>query len=238
MRVLFILALIGVLAGCKKEKEETAELGSCRAVKPTNGLRKMGDYGWQYSNSTGTRIHMEFKAGELLFVNLKSHEYSIFDLQFWGGTYVNGQPILTIQSENLNGKHVKDRVGNNRTFIYPDGTKITMVSDGPYTAVTAISIYDGDIVHHFNTACGVWEYSANDGAAAKLFEEQQPDGETSALEILDDGLLWCNIYTEDTPGDRVVDRVSLARIFFARPNEVQDYYDDPRFGHTRAPLNH
>ncbi|MCR6722077.1 MAG: hypothetical protein NVV59_17720 [Chitinophagaceae bacterium] len=135
-------------------------------------------------------------------------------------------------NENLNGKHIKNRIGKNRTIFFPDGTKITCVSTGPEQSVTAVSIYDGAKVHHLNITCDKVEYSTANGAMAKRLEEMQPDGETSTYELNPTGLLFYNIYTEDTPGNKVYQRLNLGQLHLGAPNQVSDLYDDPRLPHT------
>jgi hypothetical protein len=134
--------------------------------------------------------------------------------------------------ENLNGKHIKDRLGNNRSVVFPDGTKITLEAAGEAGALQAVSIYDGAESHRINATCVTLEYSALDAAAAQAMDDAQPDGETSTFIISPTGLIFKHIYIETTPGNKVPSSQKLGELYLNNPNQVTDYYDDPRLGHT------
>ena len=171
------------------------------------------------------------RMNEMVTITLTDVSYpNYITYQLWGKS-PTGSPYAALH-ENLNGKHIKNRIGKNRTIFFPDGTKITCVSTGPEQSVTAVSIYDGDKVHHLNITCDKVEYSTADGAMAKKLEEMQPDGETSTYELIPTGLLFYNMYTEDTPGNKVYQRLNLGELHLSVPNQVSDLYDDPRLGHT------
>lgn len=46
--------------------------------------------------------------------------------QLWGKSATGS--LRAALHENLNGKHIKNRIGNNRTIFFPNGTKITGVA--------------------------------------------------------------------------------------------------------------
>lgn len=134
--------------------------------------------------------------------------------------------------ENLNGKHLKDRIGKNRTVICPDGTKITLVSTGPQDPVTAFTIYNGATVHHVNVTCRKLEYSASNQQVANRLDALQADGEVGMFEETETGMLFYNIYNEDAPGNKVYQRIDLGSLPKNSPTQVNDLYDDPRLMHT------
>jgi hypothetical protein len=75
-------------------------------------------------------------------------------------------------------------------------------------------------------------YSAVDQRITTLLDQAQADGETSTLEITQTGLLYVTIYTEDQPGNKIMNRVELGSLVNGKPNQVNDLFDDPRLGHT------
>jgi hypothetical protein len=222
-----------LLNACKKDKEDVPELGTCKSVPLGPGLSRVNATQYLYESSTGAIIRIDRITPGGLVINMSDRNYSNLSIEFWGGSDDHQTPSPA-SHENLNGKHIKDKVGTNRTLIFPGGTKITTVATAPwhFGEVTAISIYDGDIVHHFNISCFKLEYSTVNGIIAKLLEEAQPDGETSTYEFTETGLIYYNIYTEDTPGNKVEKRENLGGLERSQPNLINDYYDDPRIGHT------
>jgi hypothetical protein len=224
-----------ILTSCKKSKEdqeEAPQLGTCKQVSPGPGLSKVSEQAHLYESAGGAIIRIIRNAPESLTLLMADKSYPNFSLEFWGD---EAEGLLSPAShENLNGKHIKDRFANNRTVIFSDGTKMTYVSPAPwyFGGVTAISIYDGDIVHHFNMTCYTLEYSTVNGLAAKRLEEEQPDGETSTYDITETGLLYYNIYTENTPGNKVEKIEKLGGLDRDKPNQINDFFDDPRLAHT------
>lgn len=118
-------------------------------------------------------------------------------------------------------------------YCFPDGAKITLISNGYAGPPVSIRIYEGNESHHINPACNnTLEYSGTDAAITKLLDEAEADGETGTFEFTATGLVYVNIYTENIPGNKTENRVLLGEIFKEDPNNVYDYYDDPRLGHT------
>ncbi|WP_126971921.1 hypothetical protein [Gynurincola endophyticus] len=234
--LLFAMFAVLVSTSCKKSKgeqeEETPVLGSCKTVSTGPGLSKLSEQVYVYESVAGVTIRIERKSPESLIIKLRDNAYSNFEFEFWG----DGEPgqLSPASHENLNGKHIKDRFGKNRTVIFRDGTKMTYASPAPwyFGGVTAISIYDADIVHHFNMTCFSLEYSTVNGLAAKNLEAEQPDGETSTYDITESGLLFYNIYTEETPGNKVEKIEKLGSLENANPNLVNDFFNDPRLSYT------
>ncbi|MCR6721176.1 MAG: hypothetical protein NVV59_13035 [Chitinophagaceae bacterium] len=115
----------------------------------------------------------------------------------------------------------------------PDGAKMTIVASGEYLPVIQISVYEGNECHRIIADCLYASISSTgDAAKAKQMDDAEADGETSTIEFLTNGLLWLNIYTENTPGNKIMNRVPLGELDKLNPSNVHDHYDDPRFGHT------
>ena len=76
------------------------------------------------------------------------------------------------------------------------------------------------------------EYSGQSAFVAKSLDDAEADGETATFELTATGLLLYNIYHEDEPGNKVYERVMLGELSRSQPNMVNDYFDDPRLGHT------
>lgn len=218
---------------CKKNKEKESDfpvLGTCQQVEVNAGLLSFGDGIYEYKSAGRVTFRMQ-RSADLLVVTLTDASYpNLITYQLWGKMPTSG--IHAALHENLNGKYIKNRIGNNRTIFFPDGTKVTCVSSGPENSITAVSIYDGAKVHHLNITCDKVELSTSDSDMAKRLDELQPDGETSTYELTPTGLVFYNIYTEDAPGNKVQQRVDLGSLEADNPNQVNDLYDDPRLAHT------
>lgn len=145
------------------------------------------------------------------------------------------------QHENLNGKHIKDWGGADgwdgarRTVVLGDGTKVTMESTGPLALTTVTSIYNGQQnVQIGNSTNTVIHYGVNLADTVAL-EAAQHDGETS--QFLTNKITgvsdYKTIYNEDASFQIVPFNVQLGTSGgCANPNNVNDYFDDPRIGHT------
>ncbi|GGC35097.1 hypothetical protein GCM10011386_29040 [Parapedobacter defluvii] len=232
----WICSILLCTTACKKDKEDTENklpaLGTCESVAPRLGLTLVEEGTYRYKSAGGAIIDIKRKSKESLLITLSYESYPNFTYEFWGDA--DPGDLGPASHENLNGKHVKDRVGTNRSVIFPDGTKMTYVSTAPWYmgGITAISIYDGAIVQHLNMTCFTWEYSAADDFFAKQLDAIQPDGETSTFELTETGLIFYNTYTEDMPGNKVYERVDIGSLAKDNPNQVNDFYDDTRLGHT------
>lgn len=223
-----VLMLVFCFSACKKEQQQEEPLpvlGTCNAVAP-QGRLSYNDTAFVYHTSGGGHVRIDLRK----FYNVLMTHDSMpnFKVEFWGedGAAIAGN------HENLNGKHIKDRFALRRTFVFPDGAKVTFVASDTFGALVSISIYDGKEAHHINTSCNKLEYSSGNSSFTSRLDEQQPDGETAAIELTATGLLFVNIYQEDTVGNKVYNRVLLGELFTDTPNRVNDYYDDPRFGGT------
>lgn len=99
--------------------------------------------------------------------------------------------------EYLNGKHVKDWQGKDRTVILPDGTKITMNADSPQGLVKGLSIYDGDRNIQVDNLANKITSQSNNGYETRAKEAWQADGETAMVSYGRDGINYSNLYNQD-----------------------------------------
>lgn len=207
-------------------------IGSCESVLPSNGLYAVGSEEYRYESAGGATIRMVSAGRSNLTILLGYKPYDNFTIEFWG-RHANPGELSPTHHENLNGKHLKDRFGTNRTVIFPDGTKITLESTGPESGgIKAITIYDGGIVHHLNMDCGKVEISTFNSLLSKRMDEQQADGETSTFELTTEGLIYYNVYEEESPCHKVYKRVDMGRLKKEFPKLIEDLFDDPRLSHT------
>ncbi|MFC4256499.1 hypothetical protein GRI97_09775 [Altererythrobacter xixiisoli] len=146
--------------------------------------------------------------------------------------------------ENLNGKHIKDWETSRRSVVLGDGTKITMHADGPQEVIHTTSIYDGAQSHEIGSVGNVVRHSCINTATARERDAQEADGETALLTMLRSpqsqigGLSFLNVYTETKTATGQMERdISITLLGDTgegdiNPKQVNDYYDDPRIGHT------
>ena len=143
--------------------------------------------------------------------------------------------------ENLNGKHIKDWGGepawdgSRRSLVLGDGSKLTMEALGAQGVVLHTSIYDGDENLQVDNCRNLVVHRAVDATDTALRDAAQHDGETATFST-DAGTAvatYANAYNEDAAFDVVTFDVPLGETGgYANPNQVNDYYDDPRLGHT------
>lgn len=151
-----------------------------------------------------------------------THPNTNFNYELWGNAH-----------ENFKGKHIKDTLSNRRTLVLTDNTIVT-ASMNAAGLVTHVSIYDGNQSHRINTQTMTVDRSS----AVPLYGEfDEHDGETARFVENVDGLRFENIYEQGDPctgaqEDKVFNTVPLAQTYFNNLNRVDDYYDDPRLGHT------
>lgn len=236
-----LLAGLCLIFSCSKDQKDEEEddlplLGTCKTMDALGGLKYSENGMWNFQSASGTDIKLskqsrEEQKGLTVTITFKTFPDRNATYQLWGGAELEGGPYNAAY-ENLNGKYIKNRIGNSRTLILPDGIKITLVSTGPAGTITAISIYDGANMYHFNTICDIVEYSTSDSAITKQLEAMQVDGETSEFEFTDTQLIMYNSYTENIPGQKIYQRVDLGSLEEDRPNLVNDLYDDPRLDYT------
>lgn len=225
---LFLAAFFLILVpACRKTTDnKLPELNTCKPVTPANRLKKDSAAAYSY----------ETKGGGIIIITqtqtlIKHKDYAGFKIEFWGSV---GSPEMNSgHHENLNGKHIKDRKDPTRSVVFPDGTKITMVTQSIGGNPVSIRIYEGDECHVINAGCSnTLEYSGRSSFIASTLDEQEPDGETCSFEFTATGLLFVNIYKETVAGQKQMERVELGEIVRDNPSLVRDYYDDPTLPHT------
>ncbi|WP_445731105.1 hypothetical protein [Mariniflexile sp.] len=208
------MVLLILVSACKKEDdildEEFPVFGTCEAVNPKGNLSfiDLSKGIFTYETSGGGKIVMD-----QYLLTITHKDYPGFSIQFWGITH-----------ENLNAKQIKDFSTNRRSLIFPDGTKITIVNGNLDDSRISIDIRENNDYHHINSVCKTLEYSAVNSPYAQKLDDMLADGETCTFEFTETGLLFLNIYTEDTVGIKVEKRVPLGELFKNEPNMVADYW--------------
>lgn len=142
--------------------------------------------------------------------------------------------------ENLNGKHIKDWGGEpewdgSRRSILVGGAKLTMHAAGPQDVVLETAIYDGDRNLRFTNTTNTLLHFILDAADTAARDAAEYDGEAAAFETDPLTLIatYRNVYNEDPAFQRVEGERMLGTTGgCANPNQVNDYYDDPRLAHT------
>lgn len=160
-------------------------------------------------------------------------------------TVTDPQGLNTVQHwgdphENLNGKHIKDWGGEpewdgSRRSILVGGAKITMHAAGPQGVVLETAIYDGDRNLRLTNTSNTLVHFIHDAADTAARDAAEYDGETAAFDTDPQALTarYRNVYNEDPAFQRVEGERMLGTTGgCANPNQVNDFYDDPRLGHT------
>ena len=216
----------------KKTSEEFPIFGTCNGVSAKGRMTEKivdGKKTFHYTTNNGGTVDIDITNG----IIFKSADYANFKYESWGNVTVGNGIQISANHENLNGKHIKDRIGTRRTIIFPDGAKVTYVAQGEQLPLISVSIYDGNEIHYINTACNTLEYSSPNSKFAQQLDDAEADGETATFEITATGLLFSSIYLENVAGNKIPAAYPLGEIFLDNPTQVNDYYDDPRLGHTR-----
>lgn len=224
---LFFVLLVSVILfpGCSKDKETEA----CQTKVILGKLSLLCDGRYEYLTSGGGRILINLKTTQVI---LSHRDYETFRLEFWGEHLEGDVEVVNFNHENLNGKHIKDRLLPTRTILFPDGTKLTMASTSMGKMVHTISIYDGNESHQFDFASKKVKHGSLDAAKAKQLDDAEADGEAGSFSFDNVGLEFFNSYDEVTPGNKVIKRLLLGTIVRSEATQVNDYFDDPRLGHT------
>lgn len=160
-------------------------------------------------------------------------------------TVTDPQGMNTVQHwgdphENLNGKHIKDWGGEpdwdgSRRSILIGGAKLTMHAAGAHGVVLETAIYDGDRNLRFTNTNNTLVHFAVDADDTAARDAAEYDGETAAFDTDPQALTarYRNLYNEDPAFQRVEGERMLGTTGgCANPNQVNDFYDDPRLGHT------
>lgn len=171
-----------------------------------------------YTSATGWTITVDLSTITIISSDGKASS------QHWGA------PV----HENFNGKHMKDWLGTSRTVILPGNAMITMKTNTPTGVVAAVSIYDVDQTHKINTLTNTVITSTSQ---VRVGEVAEPDGETMNFIHIGGGRYYMeNIYTQNSTGDgtdAVQEEIPIGNSGGdANPNQLNDYYNDPRLAHT------
>lgn len=223
-----------MLFSCSNDDDST-EVEECQLISVGNGLSAAEECGlYEYVSASGVTIKINAH-GVVTYTDASTFSND-FTIQIWGSDETDNS-YLYGSHENLNGKHIKDRLGLNRTILHPSGLKITCVSSGSNVFTwadyfTSITIYDGAIVHHINLVTNEVEYSGVNQYIADNLDANEADGETSTYEVVGNMLYFFNTYTENELGNKVIERVDLGSLDHTNPNQVNDLFDDPRLAHT------
>lgn len=141
------------------------------------------------------------------------------------------------QHEYLNGKHIKDWGGeaawddDRRSLILGDGTKLTLASRSHPDVIQTTSIYDGHENLQIDNRCNAITHHGTDPMDAQQRDQAQYDGETAIFET--DATLgtatYSNAYDEGRNFNTSNIEYPLGKTGgYANPNQVADFYDDPR----------
>ncbi|MGV8878134.1 MAG: hypothetical protein ACOH2A_03790 [Sphingobacteriaceae bacterium] len=227
-----LLATLMSVSACKKHKKDQKDQfkdESCIPVVSTGRIaaNTSGDQ-FAFRTTGGGHVTLNINTEKSTFRSIKiTHEaYPGFNLELWGDTTVKGMVRTSANHESLNGKHIKDRIGTRRSIIFPDGAKLTLFAEGRKGPLLYVSVYDGAESHRINLTCNTLIKSSTAPAVARQLDEEEADGETGGFEITPTGLLFFNLYTEDTPGVKTGKRENLGEIFRSDPTRVNDYFDD------------
>lgn len=216
---ILVPGLFAILSCKKNTEEEKPVFGTCKSVAAKGRLTYSSATNiYNYTTSGGG--HIEIKPE--LSIIISHDNYAGFTIELWGAVAA-GTPA-SYYHENVNGTHIKDRLGVRRSIIFPDGAKITFYTNELKGPALSITIYDGEEVHHINPSCNTIEYSTAHSAYANELEEAEPDGEAGTFEFTATGLLFVDLYTESTAGVKVMNRVPLAELSRANPGQVNDLY--------------
>lgn len=198
--------------------------------QPAGGMTRHPDGSLEYASRSG-----------LWTVRIDQHQ--VIATRTMGGALTSKWEVWGDPHENLNGKHIKDWEGTRRTLLLDDGIKITMDAQGPHGVVQTTSIYDGAQSHEIGNAGNQLLHSCINAQTALQRDAAEHDGETAYLAVLRSpasvaGSLFIEkVYTE-TPGTgetiRIIDPEPLGETgeLDTNPTNVNDFYDDPRLGHT------
>lgn len=144
--------------------------------------------------------------------------------------------------EYLNGKHIKDWLFSRRTVIFPGASGdvvVTMHADGPQGLVRRVSLYDEGRSRVIDNESNSVTYESDDATITAGYEAEEADGETSRITPLKcERVSWANEYLQEEDDDGVPlakepDEAMLGTTGGSeKPNQVHDFYDDPRHAHT------
>jgi hypothetical protein len=145
--------------------------------------------------------------------------------------------------ENLNGKHTKDIFSHRRSYLLEDGTLVTAcylpaldnTVENPMSMLAWISIYDAGQSHRIDMQTLTVAWSALTPA---LGEDEEYDGETARIYFKKEGRLrFDNVSDQGDPCGPSPEKIPAILPLGEtggpnNPNNVNDYFDDRRLGHT------
>lgn len=210
------------------EAEAEADQACIADAQPRAGLVRLESGVLQYTSRSGKWV-VSIDQHTLTF----RHPYGNFKWEVWGDPH-----------ENLNGKHIKDWEGDRRSLVLDDGTKITMDAYGPHKVVHTTSIYDGARSHEVGNVGNVVRHSCVNALVTATRDAEEVDGETAFLaQIVGPGIVRGSLYVENVYTEALGPEGAQSPVFEpatlgetgdadTNPNDVVDYYDDPRLGHT------
>ncbi len=222
----FFIVLTIAIASCKKDEDpivpNTENLNPIvKLVETVNGQS------FEYEINEGPKIVI--LNGSIIFTHKK---YDGFRLELFGGINANNENNFFFNQEFLNGKHIKNRLDSVRTVVFQDGIKVTLNTEGENGKIKSISFYSNSNSHLVIVNPNSISFTSNMGTIANQQDANEPDGETSIIEINSTGLIWDNIYTENIAGEKIMNRIKLGLLTRNNPNQVNDYFDDPRLAAT------
>lgn len=233
----FPFSLIGLiclqlfLTGCKHDPSEEVinEIVTTEEIEPVGHMAvDPTSHSFIFRTNGGGTIYV--RLNEVPEIKITHDDYEGFQLDFWGSTPDDSS--FYGMHESLNWKHLKDRLMNTRTIIFPDGAKLTMIADGVDGPLISVSIYDMNESHRIDIQRKELIHSSENLTVAEELESQEADGEAGGFEFTETGLIYFNSFIETTPGILEYDYYLLGELLFDSPNAVLDHYDDPRFDHT------
>ena len=232
-RQMLLMGMFFLLFSCSSDPEIEPVETTCVSATPIGGISisPSAEIQFVFNTSGGGEVTIR-NNGDII---VKHGDYETFKIELWGYIDDGGNKLKAGSHENLGGKHIKDRIGNSRTILFPDGAKVTLVAAGPYEPMTAISFYDGVQSHRVNMGCSggpVLEHSSSDGSVAKRLDDAEIDGEAGGFVFTETGVSFINFYRENQPGVRIEEEVLLGKMFRDNPTQVDDNFDDPRLEHT------
>ncbi len=237
----FYFAIIISFFACKKETQEEVE-NTCSSIQEVNPVGNL-----LYNSSTNTYTYKIGNGINIIISNYQSIKITNdsiagFHLDFWGSAMdsINNIERMDASHENLNGKHIKDRLSTVRTLILPDSTKLTFytaVDSFYYSPLLSLSIYHKNECHRFNLKCNKLIYSMDTSlSVSNSIDSLEIDGEAGTIEFKADSILFVNIYNETIPNNKIFNRVPLGVTFKSNLANVNDLFDDTRLGHTFQPI--
>ncbi len=226
MTILIQICLLFSISSCKKSTDDNDQFpifGTCEAVAAKGHLT--------FNSSNGTYTYKTRGGGTIVInsttaITISHADYVGFSIDLWGGFIIDGVTKLGYNHENLNGKHVKDKIAKNRTILFPDGAKITITADSIIAPVLSISIYDGKEAHRINLRCSTRtiEWSTASSEFTQQIDNAEADGETGGFRFTATGLVFDDYYIEQIAGNKVQDTIPIGEIFRSSPSQVNDYW--------------